>query len=55
MTGCVLHVLESDVARLPPFVHRHINVHGSHTFATAKLPRGLRALRDPDAHAEDDD
>jgi hypothetical protein len=54
VTGCVLHVFESDVARLSPFVHRHIKVHGSYTFTTAKLPRGLRALHDPDALAEDD-
>jgi hypothetical protein len=39
---------------LSPFVHRHIKVHGSYTFTTAKLSRGLRALHDPDALAEDD-
>jgi hypothetical protein len=39
---------------LSPFVHRHIKVHGSCTFTTAELSRGLRALHDPDALAEDD-
>ncbi|XVQ16170.1 Tn3 family transposase [Spirillospora sp. CA-255316] len=41
-----------DMARLSPFVHSHLGVHGTYTFALPELAPG--AIRDPDA-AEDDD
>lgn len=46
-------VLDADVARLSPFVRRHLNVHGKYSFALPELPGGLRALRDPDADTDD--
>ncbi|MGH9008736.1 MAG: Tn3 family transposase [Acidimicrobiia bacterium] len=42
-------ILDDDVARLSPFVRRHLNVHGKYSFLLPELPSGLRALRDPDA------
>ncbi|MFI7708391.1 Tn3 family transposase [Nonomuraea sp. NPDC049480] len=40
---------EEDVARLSPFVRRHINVIGTYTFALPDLgPAGVRELRNPD-------
>ncbi|GAA5065178.1 TnpA family transposase [Thermocatellispora tengchongensis] len=48
-------VREEDMARLSPFVHSHLGVHGTYTFALPELaPGAIRDLRDPDA-AEDDD
>ena len=47
-------VADDDVARLSPFLRKHINVHGTYTFAVPDLPGGLRTLRDPDAAQEDD-
>jgi len=48
-------VREEDMARLSPFVHSHLGVHGTYTFALPELPPGaIRDLRDPDA-AEDDE
>ncbi|WP_202126077.1 Tn3 family transposase [Actinomadura physcomitrii] len=46
---------EEDVARLSPFVRKHINVIGTYTFAPPDLgPAGVRDLRDPDDEADDD-
>lgn len=39
-------VRDEDVARLSPFVRRHINMLGRYSF---KLPGGMRPLRDKDA------
>jgi TnpA family transposase len=41
-------VLDDDVARLSPFMRRHINVHGHYSFLLPELPGGRRLLRDPD-------
>ncbi|MER5322936.1 Tn3 family transposase [Streptosporangium roseum] len=46
-------VLDDDVARLSPFIRRHINVHGRYSFQRPQLGAGRRALRDPDADDED--
>jgi hypothetical protein len=40
------------MARLSPFVNRHLGVHGAYNFLLPYLAPG--AIRDPDA-AEDDD
>jgi TnpA family transposase len=48
-------VREEDMARLSPFVHSHLGVHGTYTFALPDLaPGAIRDLRDPDT-AEDDE
>lgn len=47
-------ILEADLARLSPYVRRHINVHGRYAFPTSAAGRGLRVLRDPDADPDDD-
>ncbi|MGH9011390.1 MAG: Tn3 family transposase [Acidimicrobiia bacterium] len=49
-----------DVARLSPYVRRHINVHGHYSFRLADLvaaaaARQLRPLRDPDTLDDDTD
>ncbi|HEX7461469.1 MAG TPA: transposase [Dermatophilaceae bacterium] len=46
-------VLIEDVARLSPYMRRHINVHGHYSFHLPDLAGALRALRDPDAPEED--
>ena len=49
-------VRDKDVARLSPFMRKHINVHGKYSFAAPDLPEGVtRQLRDPDAPDEDFD
>ena len=49
-------VRDEDVARLSPFMRRHVNVHGKYSFAAADLPEGAtRQLRDPDAPDDDDE
>jgi hypothetical protein len=48
-------VLDEDVARLSPFVRRHIEVLGKYSFVLPDLPGGLRELRDPDAPTDEDD
>jgi len=49
-------VREEDMARLSPFVSRHLGVHGTYTFALPDLaPGAIRELRDPDAPDEDDE
>ena len=47
-------VLDDDVARLSPFIRRHINVHGRYSFQRPQLGGARRALRDPDADDADD-
>jgi TnpA family transposase len=47
-------VLDQDVARLSPFVRRHLNVHGKYSFRLPDLPDGLRSLRDLEAPTEDE-
>jgi Tn3 transposase DDE domain len=42
-------VLIEDVARLSPYMRRHINVHGHYSFHLPDLAGARRALRDPDA------
>ena len=43
------------MARLSPFVHSHLGVHGAYTFALPDLaPGAIRDLRDPGT-AEDDE
>ncbi len=48
-------VLGEDVARLSPFVRHHLNVHGKYSFLLPELPGGRRALREPDAIADDEE
>jgi hypothetical protein len=42
-------VLGADVARLSPYMRRHINFHGHYSFAPTNLAGERRALREPDA------
>lgn len=46
-------VLNADVARLSPYMRRHINFHGHYSFAPTDLRGARRALRDPDAPDDD--
>jgi len=40
----------------PPFVSRHLGVHGTYSFVLPDLaPGAIRDLRDPDAADEDDE
>ncbi|MGH3200219.1 MAG: Tn3 family transposase, partial [Streptosporangiaceae bacterium] len=49
-------VREEDMARLSPFVSRHLGVHGTYSFALPDLePGAIRQLRDPDAGDDDDE
>ena len=49
-------VLEEDMARLSPFVSRHLGVHGTYSFVLPDLaPGAIRDLRDPDATDEDEE
>jgi TnpA family transposase len=48
-------VREEDVARLSPFVFKHLNVHGHYFFLLPDMPGGLRELRDPEAPDEEGD
>lgn len=45
----------ADVARLSPFIRKHINVHGPYSFYRPGLGGGRRPLRDPDAPDDGDD
>lgn len=45
-------VRDADVARLSPFVRRHINMLGRYSFSLPDLPGGMRVPRDPDAADE---
>jgi hypothetical protein len=47
-------VRDEDVARLSPYVRRHLNVHGHYSFQLPELS-GRRALRDPDSPEDDDE
>ncbi len=54
--GCA--VREEDIARLSPFVSKHLGVHGTYSFLLPDLaPGAIREIRDPDApdDAEEDD
>lgn len=46
-------VLDADVARLSPYMRRHINFHGHYSFAFTNIGGARRALRDPDAPDDD--
>ncbi len=48
-------VADDDVARLSPFVRRHLNVHGKYSFSLPELAGGLRALRDPDTPDDEEE
>lgn len=44
------------MARLSPFVNRHLGVHGACSFLLRDLaPSAIRDLRDPDAPYDDED
>jgi TnpA family transposase len=48
-------VRDEDVARLSPFVRKHLGVHGTYSFALPDLAPGvIRELRDPQDPDEDD-
>ena len=46
-------VRDEDPARLSPYMRRHINVHGHHSFHPPDLGSAPRPLRDPDAPDDD--
>lgn len=48
-------VTDEDAARLSPFVRKHINLLGRHSFHPPELPGGLRPLRDPNSIDEDEE
>jgi len=49
-------VLDEDMARLSPFVSRHLGVHGTYSFVLPDLaPGAIRELRNPDAPDEQED
>ena len=48
-------VRDEDIARLSPYIRRHLNVHGHYTFQLPDLGGHRRALRDPDSPADDSD
>jgi len=48
-------VADEDVARLSPFMRKHLNVLGAYSFSLPDMPGGLRELRDPDKLDEEDD
>ena len=48
-------VLDDDVARLSPYMRRHLNVHGHYSFQLPELAGSRRALRDPDGPDDDAD
>jgi hypothetical protein len=47
-------VLDADVARLSPYMRRHINFHGRYSFALTNLGGTRQVLRDPDARPTPD-
>jgi TnpA family transposase len=48
-------IKDEDIARLSPFVHSHLGVHGIYAFTAPELPPGtIRDLRDPDADEDDE-
>ena len=48
-------VNDEDVARLSAYMRKHINVHGTYSFARADTPGQPRPLRDPASVEHDDD
>ncbi len=48
-------VRDEDVARLSPFISKHLNVHGRYSFHRPELGAGRRPLRDPGAPDDEDD
>jgi TnpA family transposase len=48
-------VLDEGVARLSPFVRRHLNFHGKYLFLLPELTGRLRVLREPDAGVDPED
>ncbi|MEP6856062.1 MAG: Tn3 family transposase [Pedococcus sp.] len=46
-------VRDEDVARLSPYMRRHLNVHGHYSFLLPDFAGLRRALRDPDADTSD--
>ncbi|MFJ6438571.1 Tn3 family transposase [Streptomyces sp. NPDC091416] len=48
-------ILDEDVARLSPLVHKNLNVLGRYSFTASTPKGGLRPLRDPDAVGLDED
>jgi TnpA family transposase len=48
-------VRDEDVARLSPYMRRHLNVHGHYSFQLPELIGSRRTLRDPDAPDKDPD
>jgi TnpA family transposase len=49
-------VRDEDAARLSPFVRKHLNVHGTYSFALPELaPGAIRELRDPDAPDDEEE
>jgi len=44
---------DEDAARLSPYMRRHINVHGHHSFHPPDLGGAPRPLRDPDARDDE--
>jgi hypothetical protein len=52
--GVRIAIQDEDMARLSPFVHPHLGVRGTYTFALADLAAGaMRDLRDADANADE--
>lgn len=48
-------IKDEDVARLSPFVHSHLGVHGTYAFTASEFPPGtIRDLRDPDTDDDDE-
>ena len=48
-------IKDEDIARLSPFVHSHLGVHGTYAFTAPELPPGtIRDLRDPDTDEDDE-
>ena len=48
-------VQDEDVARLSPFMRKHLNVLGAYSFALPEMPGGLRELGDPATPDDEDD
>lgn len=46
-------VRDEDVARLSPYMRRHLNVHGHYSFLLPELVAGRRPLRDPDTPSDE--
>jgi hypothetical protein len=56
LTAQGYQVREEDMARLSPFISKHLGVHGTYNFALPDLaPGAIRELRDPDGPEDEDD